>query len=226
MANCLHVRASTCMASLLACVTIILTPLSAQQHSLVSCRPASERVSPEGCWIIASQTLGKLPEGSVYWTIDAYPSRISAEQGKTGNGTIVDALGKSWLLSVGPRLDAPLRGSRITQIGPLPIQPGEAYTAQYMEAVLPPGAVSRTHLHSGPEAFYTETGESCLETPSGKQVGSKGKDIIIPEGTPMELVSTGKDMRRGLVLVLHASSQPATTVVQNWKSKGLCKTLN
>ncbi len=48
------------------------------------------------------------------------------------------------------------------------------------------GAVSRTHLHSGPEVFYTETGETRLETPSGMQVSRKGHDLVIQEGEPTE----------------------------------------
>ena len=86
-----------------------------------------------------------------------------------------------------------------------------------------PGAVSRTHVHAGPEAFYTEAGETCLETPSGKQIGRKGLDVIVPEGEPMELMATGSQTRRGLVLVLHSSSKPHTTVVTDWHATGLCK---
>ena len=213
-------------APILACVTLLVTQISAQQQSLVSCRPVSERVRPEGCWIIASQALSKLPKASAFWTVDVYPSRTSAEQSKTEYGAIVEALGKVWLLSVGSKLGEPHQGSRMARIGPLLIKPDEAYTAQYMEAILPPGSISRTHVHSGPEAFYIETGESCLETPSGKQVGSRGNSIVIPEGQPMELVATGKDVRRGLVLILNASSQPATTVVRDWTSKHLCQTFH
>lgn len=74
-----------------------------------------------------------------------------------------------------------------------------------------PGAVSRTNVHAGPEAFYTEVGETCLETPSGKQMGRKWRDVIVPEGEPMELTATGLETRRGLVLVLHSSAKPHTT---------------
>jgi quercetin dioxygenase-like cupin family protein len=91
-----------------------------------------------------------------------------------------------------------------------------------MEGILEPGAVSRTHVHSGPEVFYTETGESCLETPAGRQVGRKGVDLVVPEGTPMELVASGTETRRGIILVLHSTDRPATTVITDWKSKGLC----
>ena len=30
---------------------------------------------------------------------------------------------------------------------------------------------SAVHRHSGPEAWYTVSGETCLETPDGTQVG-------------------------------------------------------
>ena len=113
-------------------------------------------------------------------------------------------------------------GIRVREIGPLPIKPNENYTAQFMEGILEPGAVSGTNVHSGPEAFYTESGESCLETPAGFQVGPKAIDLVIPEGTPMELVASGKETRRGIILVLHSSERPATTVTNDWKSKGLC----
>lgn len=38
----------------------------------------------------------------------------------------------------------------------------------------------------------------------------------------MELVATGTETRQGIILVLHSSAKPATSVVTDWKSKGLC----
>jgi hypothetical protein len=32
-----------------------------------------------------------------------------------------------------------------------------------------------------------EGGETCLETPEGKQVGKKGVSVIVPGGQPMKL---------------------------------------
>ena len=194
---------------------------SAQQQKLVSCKPAAERTQPEGCWILANKPLGKLP-AATFWTLDVYPTRESAEKARASNGTVVEALGKVWLYTVGEKPALSPQGSRISQIGPLPVKPEEFYTAQFMEGILQPGSVSRTHVHAGPEAFYTEAGESCLETPGGKQIGRKGLDIVVPEGMPMELVATGTETRRGIILVLHSSDKPPTTVTMDWKSKGLC----
>jgi quercetin dioxygenase-like cupin family protein len=196
---------------------------TAQMQKLESCKPVAERTGPEGCWILASTTLGKLPDRPVFWTLDVYPDRESAQAAAGPDSTVLNALDRVWLLTVGARPAPPVNGKRMTQIGPLPIKANEDYTAQYRESIMKPGAVSRTHVHSGPEVFYTETGETCLETPSGKQVSLRGHDVIVPEGEPMELVATGLEDRRGLVLVLHSSSKPHTTLVTDWHSTGLCK---
>ncbi len=196
----------------------------AQTEKLESCKPVTERNGPEGCWILGSTPLGRLPDRPVFWTLDVYPDRESAQATSGPGSTVLNALDRVWLLSVGDKPAPSSKGKRMAQIGPLPIKANEEYTAQYRESIMKPGAVSRTHVHSGPEAFYTEAGETCLETPSGKQVSQPGHDVIVPEGEPMELVATGLEDRRGLVLVLHSSSKPHTTVVTDWHSRGLCKT--
>jgi len=39
----------------------------------------------------------------------------------------------------------------------------------------------------------------------------------------MLFMATGTEKRRGLALILHDSSQPATTMEQEWEPKGLCR---
>jgi quercetin dioxygenase-like cupin family protein len=182
----------------------------------------AEKTGEEGCWILGIQPLG-VPAGAVYWTIDSFPTRELAEQAKGPRGMVVASLGKVWLLSIGEKPELPKSGTRVTQIGPLTVVKGRSYAAQYMEATLQPGRVSRTHLHSGVEAFYTESGETCLETPEGVQIGRPGKNIVIPEGVPMELTAVGAETRRGLILILHDSAKPPTTPTDTWKSKRLCE---
>jgi quercetin dioxygenase-like cupin family protein len=181
----------------------------------------SQKTSETGCWILASLPLGVLNEAS-YWTIEVFPTKELAERAKGPHGAVVESLGKIWLLTIGEKKMMDSAGTLVTQIGPIPVRAGQSYTAQFMEATLQPGMVSRTHLHSGTEVFYTESGETCLETPDGKQVGKKGMSIMVPEGVPMELTATGTEMRRGMMLILHDSSKPPTTVVDSWASKNLC----
>ena len=86
-----------------------------------------------------------------------------------------------------------------------------------------PGMKSEIHRHSGPEAWYTLSGETCLETPKGTQVGrADGPPVIVPAGEPMELTATGTVIRRSLVLILHEAAQKPTTMETVWKPRGLC----
>ncbi len=187
------------------------------------CKPLSERTGEAGCWIVQTRSLGQLPGAPIFWSLDAFPTQAAAEGAAGANGVAVAALGRFWVFRIGRKDERAVGGERVTQIGPLPVVPGQAYTAQFMEAILPPGVVTRTHRHPGVEAFYTEAGESCVETPAGKQVGRKGVDVTVPEGEPMSLTTSGRETRRSIVLVLHRTDRPWMTMAEDWTPKGLCR---
>ena len=187
------------------------------------CRPVSERTGEAGCWITAHAALAELPQAPVFWHLDTYPTRAEAEAAKGPRGTVVESLGKIWLLTIDVAGWRPAGGERVAEIGPLPVSSGARHAAQYMEAIFTPGMTAPAHRHSGPEAWYTVTGETCLETPAGKLVGrAGGSHVIVPGGPPMHLTATGTETRRALVLILHDSTRPPTTPEHDWKPKGLC----
>jgi hypothetical protein len=171
---------------------------------------------------MAAQPVGALHHAA-FWHVETFPDRAAAEQAKGAHGTVLEAFDKVWLLTIA---DAGWRshgGTHLAEIGPLPTTPGRDYTAQYMEAIFRPGMKTRVHRHSGPEAWYTISGETCLETPEGTLVGSAGgAPVIVPQGPPMELTATGTEIRRALVLILHDSAQPHTMLATDWKPRGLC----
>jgi hypothetical protein len=72
------------------------------------------------------------------------------------------------------------------------------------------------------------SGETCLETSDGRmQISRVGGDpVIVPMGLSMHLTAIGADERRSIVIILHQSAHPATTVVHDWTPKGLCKAGN
>ena len=187
------------------------------------CRPVSERNQEIGCWILSNDPIGELSGREAFWHLHAFPTREAADAAKTRRSTVLQAFGKVWLLTIDDANWRTTAGEHVSTIGPLPITPG-MYATQYMEAVFTPGMTAAEHTHSGPEAWYTISGETCLETPDGKQVGrADGPPVIVPGGPPMHLTATGTEIRRALVLILHDASQPATTRHHDWKPKGLCK---
>jgi len=177
-----------------------------------------------GVCILATQAIGHLAPGRAFWHLSTYATRSEAELVRGAQGTAVASLGRVWLLTIADAGWRPSGGTHVAEIGPLPVTPDVAYTAEYMEAVFRPGMKSIVHRHSGPEAWYTLAGKTCLETPEGTMVGVVGgRPVIVPAGPPMELTATGTDVRRALVLILRDSEQPASRPAGDWNPKGLCK---
>ncbi len=200
---------------------VTTTPVLAQPP--IPCTtPASQRPSEVGCYLIATENLGMLHRGPVFWHLYTYPNQAAAEKAKGPHGTVVEAFGKVWLYTIEAEGWRPSSGDRVAVLGPLAITPGKEYTARYMEAVFTPGMKTREHRHSGAEAWYVLAGEQCLETPEGITVARAGEGAIVPQGPPMILQSVGTETRRSVLLVLHESSQPWSTLATDWKPKGLC----
>ena len=209
-----------------ACAGAFLGLTETASAQLGICRPVGERARPSdvGCWIVAHASVGELAQPQVFWHLDAYPTRAAAEAAKGPRGTVVESLGKVWLLSIEDKGWRPAGGERVAEIGPLPITAGQKYSVQYMEAIFDPGMTAPSHEHAGPEAWYTLAGETCLETPEGKHIGrAGGPPLIIPGGPPMHLTATGTEQRRSLVLILHDAAKSPSMPRPDFVPKGLCK---
>jgi len=192
------------------------------------CKPVSERTQAIGCWILADDPVGQLTKPRVFWHLDAYPTRPAAEADKGPQGIVIESFGKVWLMTIADENWRSIHGNRVAEVGPLPVVAGERYSAQLMEAIFRPGMTAAAHVHSGPEAWYALGGETCLETSDGRmQIGrAGGLPVIVPMGLAMHLTATGSEQRQAIVLILHPSSKPPTTMVHDWLPKGLCQNRN
>lgn len=190
-----------------------------------ACVPDAERAGRTfGCFIMVAQPIGRLPPNP-YWHVETFPSRAAADKARGAQGAVMETFGKVWLLTIAAKGYRSPGGTHAAEIGPLPTTSDVSYMAKFMEAVFRPGMKSRIHRHSGPEAWYTVSGETCLETPEGRMVDrSSGSHVIVPMGPPMELTAIGAEVRRSLVLILHDETQPHTTTATDWTPRGLCTT--
>ena len=221
-----RVSTAVVIAVWLSLAPLALTSSSSQRESSErpTCVPVSQRKGEVGCWVLIDEPLGRVSREPAFWYVDKFPTRARAEAAKRTGAAVIEALGKVWLMTIADGDFPTGSGERVAQIGPLPVSSTIDYSATYMEAVFTPGMESSTHTHSGPEAWYTISGETCLETPEGRMVGrAGGPPVIVPAGPPMHLTATGTSTRRAIVLILHDRSKPATTVTHAWIPKGLCQ---
>ena len=212
-------------APVLALVGLTLLNPTVSRAQFVDCEPVSQRAGRTlGCFITAREELGALPrDTALFWQIDSYSARPTAEASKGARSTVVESLGQVWLFTIAPAAWRPPGGTHVATIGPLPLVSASAYAAVYMEGIFQPGMQSRVHRHPGVEAWYTLEGEQCLETPNGKIVQRAGDPgMMVPGGAPMQLTGTGTVVRRSLVLILQDSAKARSSPATDWVPKGLC----
>jgi len=149
--------------SLILILVSLLYSKASLGQEVAGCFPVSQRTTEVGCWVLSNAPIGQLSRTPVYWYLETYENRAAAETDKGPHGTVVESLGKIWLMTIDePGRKPPSKGKRVAEIGPLAISAGEKHSAQYMEAVFTPGMTAPAHLHGGPEAWYTLSGETCL----------------------------------------------------------------
>ena len=177
-----------------------------------------------GANAIATVALGELPPTPLYWHVDAYPTQAAAEAAKGARSTAVEAFDRVWLFTIAEADWRPSSGNRVAKIGPLPLGASDAnMTATYLQAATSPGFQTDIHQLAGPEALYILSGEVCVETPQGKQIGRAGEEpLLMAGGQPMQLTSTGTETRRSFVLVVHDLTQSWKIPASGWTPKGLC----
>ncbi|WP_250475817.1 hypothetical protein [Caballeronia sp. GAFFF1] len=166
-----------------------------------ACIPVNERTTEYGCFVHAEQHLQELPNRPVYWHIDRFADRSSAQAAKSTNGTVVEILGTVWLFTIAGESWRPSAGEHIADVGPLTLPQASSLMATYMEGNFRPGMQSTIHRHPGTEAWFVLTGAQCLETPHGEQLGRPGAPpVIVPPGEPMLLTGIGKEQATGWCL--------------------------
>jgi len=107
------------------------------------CTPRSQRGERTiGCFIIAEQKLGRIEPNRVFWHVTRFDTPAAATAAKitaSVAGTVLDAFGATWLLTISGSAWRSKAGRQVAVIGPLPISAGVDYAALYMEASMTPG---------------------------------------------------------------------------------------
>ena len=205
-------------------VLAALAPLAAQAQATSRMCSGQSGETPGPACLVGHEDLGALPTGALYWLIYVVADPQSAARAKAPHGVIVQAFGKVWLFDLGGEARALEGGRLLRAVGPLPTEGMEGeVSVEYLKSTFPPGMTAPVHVHSGPEAFYAVSGDSCLETPDGVQLGrGPGHVMMVRRGPPMLLMAIGQETRQGFAMILHGAANPPTTLTTAWAPKGLC----
>jgi hypothetical protein len=220
-------RAGWIAGLLLAAILLGAAPPTRAQATSRSCdAEARTGAHPGPACLLAHLQLGSLGGAPVYWTLDSDPDSdaLAAPPDASVHGVVVQAFGKTWRFTVGPLQPGSRTGKHLGVVGPIPVDRTLSYDAEFLMSTFSPGMSAPIHLHSGPEAFYAVSGETCLETPDGVQVGRHlGNSMVVRGGPPMLLMALGHQPRQGFALILHDAARPPTTLVHDWAPRGLCQ---
>ena len=205
----------------LVAIAIVTWPSRARSQATAQLCEAVEAPGP-AC-LLAHHQLSSLPSGQIFWHLDRFGSTSAAQAAARASSVVVSGFGSTWLFTLARKAWRPKSGEHVATVGPLPVPPARRYTAEYLRSIFDPGMSAPLHVHSGPEAFFALSADTCLETPGGvRTVRGSGEGLVIAAGPPMLLMAIGKVPRRGFALILHDSDRPATTLMQTWHPTGLC----
>lgn len=208
------------LSGLIAMIMAASPSAAGAQATTRQCGPLEE--AGPAC-LLTRQQLPSLPAGRIFWHIDRFPSKPAADAANTAKGVVVAAFGSTWLFTLAGKAWRSNGGDPVSIVGPLPVTPASTYAAEYLRSIFAPGTTAPLHVHSGPEAFFAVSGDTCLETPAGMKTGrGPGNSLIIEAGPPMLLMAIGKTPRQGFALILHDAARPPTTLTAAWQPQGLC----
>ena len=175
-------------------------------------------VCPPGAWAqealvirpLAEKRVAQLPAGPLFWRIETFPTLAAAQAAAGPMGLVAESGGQIWLLTLGPQGGvASPGGTRVTEVGPVPIVQATEYLLRINEASGPPGSVTPVHTHPGSEGFYVLAGEQSIRTPTATIRIAPGRTEAGPGGgTPVQVSSTGATDLLALVMFVVDAAQP------------------
>ena len=158
---------------------------------------------------LAEKKIAELPAGPLYWRVENFASLDQAQAAAGATGLAVQAAGKVWLLTLGPKGGATAGATAVAEVGPLPKVTASQYLLRINEAKGPPGSLTPVHTHPGSETFYVLSGESSSRSPHGVlRVAAGSAETGLGADVPMQVSSSGKADLHSLVMFVVDANKP------------------
>jgi hypothetical protein len=116
---------------------------------------------------VAAKKLNGLPPGPLYWRIENFPTLDLAQSaaGASPTSLAAEVSGKVWLFTLGPKGGTTPGGTKVAEVGLVPVLAAPEYLLRINHAGGPPGSKTPVHSHPGSESFYVLAGQVGQRTP-------------------------------------------------------------
>jgi quercetin dioxygenase-like cupin family protein len=174
---------------------------------------------------VAEKKIKQLPAGPLYWWVENFPTLAQA-QAATGpdrwnpntvsydgaTSLTAEVAGKVWLFTLGPRGGSTPGGTKVAEIGPVPVIKASEYLLRVNHGYGPPGAKTPVHTHPGSEAFYVVAGRLGQKTPDGVKHVEAGQTMNgHPANKVMQVFNSGTTDLTALIMFVVDANKPFST---------------
>ncbi len=158
---------------------------------------------------LAEARVANLPAGELYWRVDNFDSMAKAKAAAGAWSLVVEADGRTWMLTLGPAGGSSPEAVKVKEIGPIPRISAQTYLLRVNDASGPPGSITPIHSHPGSEAFFVLAGEQSirhahgvLRVRAGQAEAGHGADQA------MQVSSSGSTDLHALVMFVVDADKP------------------
>jgi hypothetical protein len=185
-------------------------------------------VAAEGVYVVkpvAEKKVKQLPAGPLYWRVENFPTLEQAKAAippdrwnpDTVSNDVATALtaevaGKVWLFTLGPKGGATPGGTKVAEVGPVPLITASEYLLRVNHGYGPPGSKTPVHTHPGSETFYVVAGRLGQKTThgvahveAGQTMNGHGADMV------MQVFNAGSTDLTALIMFVVDASKPFST---------------
>jgi quercetin dioxygenase-like cupin family protein len=182
----------------------------------------------EGVYVVkpvVQKKIKQLPAGPLYWRVENFPTLAQAQaaippdrwnpdtvSNDGAQSLAAEVAGKVWLFTLGPKGGSTPGGTKVAEVGPVPVVKASEYLLRVNHGYGPPGAKTPVHTHPGSEAFYvvagklgqkTAHGEAHVE--AGQTMNGHAADMV------MQVFNAGTTDLTALIMFVVDANRPFST---------------
>ncbi len=151
----------------------------------------------------------QLPDGTLFWRIENFATLSDATAGASPTSLAVEAAGKVWLFTLGPRGGRSPNAVEVAEVGPIPRVSAKTWLLRINDASGPPGSVTPIHSHPGSEAFYVLEGRQGIRGAHGTMTVEAGMaEAGHGADQAMQVSSSGPTALHALVMFVVDADRP------------------